>query len=207
MKSSIPVVRTDAVLSPDGIYRYRLDRELHGTLIAADGTVSLDHERWYPLTPTAAALMNCPVTAVHNSGPRLGVVMVNPSKADASEDDPTINRLLHFAWGWQFRHLRVCNEFARRSTDIKALKEWDADRNEGPDNPNHIVELAEWADLLIVGWGPRAKLPEHLRRHWKRTVNNLGRKDLYCFGVAADGHPRHPLMVEKNVQLSIWSPP
>lgn len=206
MKCSVPVVRTSAVLSEDGIYRYRLDRELHGTIINPQGEVNLDEERWYPLTPTEDFLHTCPTMEVRPSGPRLGVVMVNPSVADAEESDPTVNRLLHFAWGWRFRYLRICNEFARRSTDIKVLKEWDADRNEGPDNPLHLVELAEWADLLIIGWGPRAKLPPHLQRHWKRTINNLGRKDLYCFGTAQDGHPRHPLMVEKNVVPSIWSP-
>lgn len=201
---TVETVGSSAVISKDGIYRYRLRRELKGESYCGGGPVM-----WSP----DMAQYEIPVSywpaevQVRIAGPVLGVLMVNPSKADHEINDPTIVRILHFAKAWGVRHVIVGNEFALRTTDVKVLGFWDAERAQGPDNDVHVKSIAQEADLLLVGWGPRAKLPDHLRRHWKHTVDLTGGKPLYCLGTAKDGHPRHPLMVKSNVSPTRWSPP
>jgi hypothetical protein len=201
---SVETVASSAIISEDEVYRYRLGRELAGDSLSAEGCSPF----WKPAIRLALSPSWWPSEVpVRRDGPVLGVLMVNPSKADHLANDPTITRILHFARDWGVRHVIVGNEFARRATDIKELRAFDAERNEGPNNDVHLQAIVQECDLLLVGWGPRAKLPPHLQRHWKHTVDLTGGKPLYCLGIAQDGHPRHPLMVKANVSPTRWSPP
>lgn len=134
-------------------------------------------------------------------------IMVNPSTADASQDDPTIRKVIGFTnrlgGGWAI----VGNVFGYRATDIKALGGV-ADPH-GPDNDAHLREIVEAANTVIVGWGPTSKLPPRLRHRYMRVVRIAAEVGipLMCLGTAQDGHPRHPLMVAYDTPLVEWSPP
>lgn len=65
----------------------------------------------------------------------LTVVMLNPSTADATHDDPTIRRCIGFAKTARAEGLRVVNFFALRSTDPDALA--NADDPVGPMNDEY----------------------------------------------------------------------
>ncbi|WP_342361350.1 DUF1643 domain-containing protein [Terrarubrum flagellatum] len=52
-------------------------------------------------------------------GLRAGVIMVNPSTADADRDDHTIRKLLGFAERHRWSRIDVVNKFALRSRDIR----------------------------------------------------------------------------------------
>lgn len=134
-------------------------------------------------------------------------IMVNPSTADASQDDPTIRRVIGFSRregaGWVI----VGNKFAYRATDIKALRAVEDPR--GPDNDAHLRAIMQEAPVVVAAWGPLAKLPPHLRKRWRtisRLADGLG-VQLMCLGTAQDGHPRHPLMLAGNTPLEPWRRP
>jgi hypothetical protein len=87
--------------------------------------------------------------------PRLvNFVMLNPSTADASADDPTIRRCLAYARRWGHDGLVVTNLFALRSTDPKELIR--DPEPIGPENDTYLTRWATEADLVVCGWGSHA---------------------------------------------------
>ena len=112
-------------------------------------------------------------------------VMLNPSVADGSRDDPTIRRCVGFAKAWGFGALSVANLFAMRSTDPSVLLS--APDPVGPDNDAVIFELARRASLVVAAWGAHkagACRVADVRRLLPKPV---------CLGLTSSGHPRHPL--------------
>lgn len=132
---------------------------------------------------------------------------VNPSDADAERDDPTVVRLYGFCKTLGFGNLLVGNKFGRRSPDVKALRR--AGDPIGPENDTYLYDMIKKADLVLACWGPMAKLPEALRHRWKNVVRlcDTADKTIYCLGTAADGHPRHPLMLPADTKLQFWPVP
>jgi hypothetical protein len=137
----------------------------------------------------------------------LAFIMVNPSTADARQDDPTIRKCMGFAERNGFGRLIVGNKFAFRATDVKALIK--ADNAIGPENDAHLERIMRDADILVAAWGPLGKLPRWLRSRWYAIAAIAERvgKPLHCFGTAQDGHPRHPLMLPYDTALSDWATP
>ncbi|MEZ0169910.1 DUF1643 domain-containing protein [Microvirga sp. TS319] len=134
-------------------------------------------------------------------------IMINPSTADAAQDDATIRKCRGFAQQHGFGHLIVGNLFAYRATDVKELRNaFDA---VGPDNDDHLWQILRDADTVIVAWGPASKVPQSLRSRWDRVpaMAQLVGKPLHCLGVAKNGHPRHPLMTPYSMPLTPWKAP
>lgn len=134
-------------------------------------------------------------------------LMVNPSTADAELDDATIRKVRGFARRIGYERFAVGNLFAYRATDIGALR--DCPEPVGPENDLHLAALIDEAELVIVAWGPKAKLPARLRSRWNVVpeMARAARKTLHCLGVAADGHPLHPLMLPYSSSLIDWRAP
>lgn len=127
-------------------------------------------------------------------------VMLNPSTADAFEDDPTIRRCIGFARSWGL-NLRVVNLYGLRSTDPRELRR--VDDPVGPHNDEHLADAAwcSWADNtpLVAAWGVHAK-PERVA-----AVLALPHMDrLSALGVTKSGSPRHPLYLRGDSTLSPW---
>lgn len=134
-------------------------------------------------------------------------IMVNPSTADATDNDHTIRKLLGFAERHDIGRIIVGNKFAFRATDVKALRT--AADPVGPDNDRHLEQIMRDADLHILAWGPLAKLPPNLRSRWRDVASIADRVGcrLMCLGSAQDGHPRHPLMLAYAATLTDWRMP
>jgi hypothetical protein len=140
-------------------------------------------------------------------GPRVAVLMVNPSDGDAERDDSTIAKLYGFAQRHRWGHLILGNKYAYRSKHVTDLQF--VDDPVGPENDRYLEQIMREADLHVVAWGPLTKLPQRLRNRWKEVVaiaNRVG-VQLQCLGVAKDGHPRHPLMQAYDTPLTPWTPP
>lgn len=128
-------------------------------------------------------------------------LMLNPSTADASEDDPTIRRCKGFAQTWGFARLLVGNLYAYRATDPSALGlkrppdpqvshyedrfHWGLPPSDpvGPENDRHLIELSAQADKVVCAWGAHAK-PDRVAH----VVQLLGR-DLHCIARTKAGAP------------------
>ena len=135
------------------------------------------------------------------------VIMVNPSTADASEDDATIRKLKGFGDRLGWRKIIVANLFAFRATDVRMVGA--VDRPVGPMNNEHILMAMLESDITVVAWGASGKLPQHLRNRW-RIVTEIAdalKRDLWCIGVCNDGHPKHPVMGPYCNMLTKWSAP
>ncbi|MCE9567431.1 MAG: DUF1643 domain-containing protein [Planctomycetes bacterium] len=121
-------------------------------------------------------------------------IMLNPSTADAMQDDPTIRRCIGFAQRWGCGRLAVLNLFAFRATDPADLKR--AEEPVGPDNRAWFDQTL-LGDLstgpVVCGWGVHG---EHRDQdlavlEWLKA---FGTEPL-ALGLTKDGHPRHPLYV------------
>lgn len=144
---------------------------------------------------------------ISDTGKHVSVIMVNPSKADGVIKDSTIRKLDGFGsrLGWS-RYI-VGNIHAFRATDIHDLR--DAVDPIGPNNDAHLMAILLKTELTVVAWGTLGKLPPRLRNNWRKIVQlaQMIDRPLYCFGMCADGHPKHPVMIGYNSPLQIWNPP
>lgn len=132
---------------------------------------------------------------------RVGFVMLNPSRADAIVNDPTLRRCLGFARSWGYGALEVVNLFAYCSANPTALCRV-ADPI-GSENDRYLEAFSQRVDQIILAWGNGGALQAR-----DRVVVPLldGRKSASCLGITKLGQPRHPLYVRRDVQLSPWLP-
>src|ERR1019366_767130 len=93
--------------------------------------------------------------------PRVAWVMLNPSTANGTVDDPTIRRCLAFSKAWGFGGLTVVNLFALRSTDPKALLAH-VDPC-GPSNLQFIKGAIGGSALAVAAWGAHKLPSERIR--------------------------------------------
>lgn len=123
-------------------------------------------------------------------GPLATFVMLNPSTADATQDDPTIRRCIGFAKRWGLSGIAVVNLYALRSTDPSGL--WLVDDPVGAENDGHIEAAAAIAYAhdapLIASWGANAR-PDRVAE----VVQLHGMDRLTALGVTLAGAPKHPL--------------
>lgn len=158
----------DALLSHDGVYRWWLSRTWGG-----DGLMP-DH-----------AILSRPLV----------VIGLNPSTADALQDDPTIRRCVSFARAWGCGGLVMLNLFAFRSTDPDALLA--ATDPIGFANDHHLAERTANRPVLCA-WGTGGEIRGR-GAAVARSLRALGR-ELVCLGFTAHGHPRHPLYVKGDTK-------
>lgn len=135
------------------------------------------------------------------------VIMVNPSTADAEKDDATIRKLIGFGKRLAWSDLIVVNLFAYRATDVNQLAV--VSDPIGPMNDGHVMSAMIEADIIIVAWGRRDKVPSKLSHRYEYVVRiaRMFHKPLYCWGTCADGHPCHPVMLGYDTPLVPWEPP
>lgn len=119
-------------------------------------------------------------------------VGLNPSTADATQDDPTIRRCVGYARDWGFDWLLMGNIYAWRSTDPKKLKL--VDEPVGPGNQDALKWMAQQAELVIAAWGKqRLTCYGYTLSKWVLSLPICR-----ALGFNQDGTPVHPLYQPKN---------
>ncbi len=135
------------------------------------------------------------------AGPRVVFVMLNPSTATETQNDPTVERCERRARALGFGSFAVTNIFAYRATDPKVMRAV-ADPV-GPQNDAAILQMASEASRVICAWGTHGL---HLGRGAK--VEALLRQrglDLYHLGLSKGGLPKHPLYIGYETQPVLWA--
>ncbi len=118
-------------------------------------------------------------------------IMLNPSKATATEPDPTLKRCIGFARSWGYAKLVITNLFAWRSTDPEQLKGRDRDEVIGPDNDDHILAWASKADIVVLAWGNHGLLYGRAAEVLAMLARIRARP--HYLGLTSLGQPTHPL--------------
>lgn len=158
-------MKTSAVISECGAYRYVLRRE------------------WDALLPT------------------LVFVMLNPSTADATQNDATIRKCVGFARRNGFGSISVVNLFALRSRNPAALRSHPEPI--GPDNDAWILrETRDPMRSVVVAWGCNAR---HFPGRVVAVRDMLGRATR-ALRITKDGHPEHPVMLPYDLMPVPWPP-
>lgn len=122
---------------------------------------------------------------------RLLFVMLNPSKADHTIDDPTASKTMGFARRLGYGGIEIVNLYAYRATNPADM--WAAPMSRvGPENDMHIRRAAGEHSRAICAWGANA------RKDPARVAEVLELLDAQnCRPMAlrllADGTPEHPL--------------
>ena len=118
-------------------------------------------------------------------------IMLNPSTADADNNDLTTIRCMNFAKKWGYGGIMIGNIYPFRAKRPKDLRKWVRDckhskRFQDHINYRHMIGMAEQADLIVCAWGCNYKdgTPD-----W---IEELG--DLHYLELCDDGiTPKHPL--------------
>ncbi len=180
-----------------------LDLQVSGLAsISACGTYRWSLQRWW-----------------HNgalgSGAILPWIMLNPSKADAHVDDPTLKRIIAFSWRWGFDGLLVVNLFPYRSSKPSELRnwwrwderqDWHA-RDQFRAGQSMAAALLAPFDAAMAAWGsPPGPLHYDAQLAAERLLDAVDDPDrtsvwpprsavlkLFCLGETGAGDPTHPM--------------
>jgi hypothetical protein len=152
------------------------------------------------------------------SRPPVVFVMLNPSTADAAQDDPTIRRCITFARRWGHGGLVVLNIFALRSTvpvpnlgnhylgtGMLASNRLAQDKREAlvliNETRGRRVVAAWGHHALIYGnWGGSVK--PRSRHDW--ALEQLAGRQIEALALTEDKLPRHPLYLRGGLDPFVY---
>lgn len=129
-------------------------------------------------------------------------LMLNPSTADETENDPTVERCERRARQMGFGGLIVCNLFACRATDPQVMKQ--ARDPVGPDNDRAILDAVAEAGMVVCGWGEHGQHRDRSVEVVKMLAASAAREKLHYLRLNRSGEPQHPLYLSYNQQPVKW---
>ena len=129
---------------------------------------------------------------------------LNPSKANSSNNDSTLIRIINFCSKWNYKNIYVINLFGLISKSPSQLS-----KSKDPVGSNNdlitLKTLEFWRKNincdLWLGWGDKGKLYRRDRKVLK-LIKNLSKVDsrennysrrVLALGFSKKGSPRHPL--------------
>jgi hypothetical protein len=128
--------------------------------------------------------------------------MLNPHKADAIRNDPTIRRCIGFARSWKFETLVVGNLYAlcSRRPDLLLI----AKDPIGPDNDDHLYRMATESNLIVAAWGSNPAVDLNERGiAVAEMLANLA--PLHILSLTLKGFPVHPLYQSSQLKPQRWA--
>ena len=143
------------------------------------------------------------------AGPLAHFCMLNPSKADENELDPTLRRCKGFAERWGMGGMVITNLFPLVATNPQDLIAAH-DRNGPPRgmfhvNDDHIIAAANQAEITVLGWGTNVQ-KKALAGHVPYVYHGLLKEHHpKALRVSKMGHPIHPLYLPYDCELKEWT--
>jgi hypothetical protein len=139
----------------------------------------------------------------------LAAIGLNPSKADAFRNDPTVKRCINFAAAWGCGLYVMLNASAFRATEPSDMAAAARDGIDvvGPHNATFIAavfELLGADDVALAAWGVNAEFARVQRIAGLAYGAGI---QLACLGMTKSGAPRHPLYVHGSTMPQPWSGP
>ena len=125
-------------------------------------------------------------------------IMLNPSTADATDNDPTIEKCIKFARRWDFGILEVVNLFALRATDPSAIRL--VPEPIGPNNDDEIKAAVSRVNKIVCAWGNDGA---YLNRSTDLR-ELLSSYRLHYLELNKNGEPRHPLYMKDDALPVRW---
>jgi hypothetical protein len=152
-------------------------------------------------------------------------LMLNPSKAGASANDPTAQRVTRFSRDWGYDGWIGVNLYPFISSTPEEMWTWADWENNGPDwyarddlgfNLDDIERVGRMAALRVVAFGAQASirgglwLEECLEAFGQPPDDPGADSRLYCLGRTKNNQPLHPLArgkwrVMDGTQPSLWN--
>lgn len=131
----------------------------------------------------------------------LPIIMLNPSTADHTVDDPTIQTCMKFARRDGFGGIHVCNLLALRTPhpkELDARSAWGGEIN-GPENDDTLRSLfdnARGRDIWVAWGNGGLSYPARIQLVFDLAVEFDVR--LIHLGLTMHGEPKHPLARGKH---------
>ena len=121
------------------------------------------------------------------SKPKVLFIMLNPSTADAMNDDATTIRCVNYAKRWGFGSMMIGNIYPYRAKSPRRLTAWKTFGERYSvfkENQQHVEMMIDTADLIVCAWGGNYQgIPKWLEYY-----------DLHYLELCKDGiTPKHPL--------------
>lgn len=120
-------------------------------------------------------------------------ILLNPSTADATQNDPTVKRLMAFAEKEGYGGFYVGNLYAHITPYPKELFKFDLIAEEK--NKQHIKSMLHLCKDVVFAWGNHGQLPQ-----WLDTLV----EQPHCFGQNKNGSPKHPLYLANATRLILY---
>lgn len=124
-------------------------------------------------------------------------IMLNPSTADAQQDDPTIRRCIDFSKRWGYGGMIVANLFAVRSPSPDAMVR--TDDPIGPGNDRVLAAISRPLTMVVCAWGRLGRCGGRGAAVLQQIRHNLAVP--MCLGLNGDRSPKHPLYVRASARL------
>ena len=122
-------------------------------------------------------------------------ICLNPSVANETNEDLTLNRCVSFAKDNDFDGVYITNLFSYVSTDPKEL--YGVDDPIGEETDAYIVSLSGKASSILIAWGNGGRYLDRANQ----ILNILPKEKIYYLKLNATGEPSHPSRLPRNLKL------
>ena len=133
--------------------------------------------------------------------PKLGFIMLNPSIANKTNNDQSINRIINYVKKWKiYGGFFVCNIYSFITSDKRLLnKEFKItylNSFKDLENRNYIKQMINLVDKIIYAWGYTGKEPK-----WLYELVD----EPYCINTLKNKQPEHPSRAKSDLLFKLYN--